>query len=390
MKKVILAYSGGLDTSCCVQWLRDKGFKVICFSADLGSEFSPQDLRKRAKQSGAEKIYIADLKKEFASSYILPAFFAHALYEKKYVLSTALGRPLIAKYLVDIAHKERAGYVAHGCSGKGNDQVRIDISVNILDPKLKIIAPLREWELNSREEEIQYARKNKIPIKASAEKIYSIDKNIWGLSVEAGILEDVSQPPPLDSYVWVKPPHKAKNKGVTVTLEFSKGVPVKLNSRRLNLVDLIKRLNKIGADCGIGRTDLIEDRTVGIKSREIYEAPAAWILYTAKQELENLVFDRRLLRLREMLSSYYADLVYQGFWFSRPKQALDSFFADLAKDLNGKVSLKLYRGNIIIDGRQAKKSLYKKELATYSEGDLFNPRWAEGFIKLWGLPYSVK
>jgi len=288
MKKVILAYSGGLDTSCCVHWLVNRGYKVICFSANLGSEFSPADLRKRAIKSGADKIYVKDLRKEFAYQYILPALKAGACYEGKYLLATALGRPLIAKYMVDIAKKEGAKFVSHGCSAKGNDQVRLDVSVNILNPKLKIIAPLREWNLTSREKEIDYAKKYKIPIKISKNRIYSIDKNIWGISVEGGSLEDLEKKVPEDSYYLTRPIKDADDKAINVDIEFGKGVPFKLNGKRMVFVKMIEKLNAIGAKCGIGRTDLIEDRTVGIKSREIYEAPAAWILHTAHKELETL------------------------------------------------------------------------------------------------------
>ncbi|MCM8831824.1 MAG: argininosuccinate synthase, partial [Candidatus Omnitrophica bacterium] len=292
MKKVVLAYSGGLDTSCCIRWLIDKGFKVICFSADIGSEFKPSQLRERALKTGAYKIYIKDLKEEFANEYILRALKAGSIYEGKYVLSTALARPLIATHLVEIAKKEKAKFIAHGCTAKGNDQVRFDISVRLLAPNLNIIAPLREWELKSREDEIKYAKKNNIPIKTTEEKIYSIDKNIWGVSVEGGVLEDLNVEPPENSYYFLKSPLEAENKETYVEIVFREGMPVKLNGRTMKFLQIIEKLNEIGARNAIGRTDLIEDRVVGIKSREIYEAPAAWILHTAHKELENLVLDR--------------------------------------------------------------------------------------------------
>jgi len=386
-EKVVLAYSGGLDTTCCIRWLHDKGFRVICFSADLGSEFSPSDLKNRAIKAGAEKIYIKDLKEEFAQEYILSSLKAGALYEGKYVLSTALGRPLIAKYLVEIAKKEKAEFVAHGCTHKGNDQIRFETSIKILAPDLKIIAPLREWNLKSREDEVENAKRNKLPVKASKEKIYSIDKNIWGASIEAGILEDIEKEPPLDSYLFVKSPQKAQDEEINIEIEFEKGVPIKINGRRKSFLKIINYLNKIGKDAGIGRTDLIEDRVVGIKSREIYEAPAAWILHTAHKELEHLTLDREVLFFKEIVSLKYAQLIYQGLWFSQLKKALDAFVEETQKHVTGKITLKLYKGSIIITKRKSPHSLYKKTFATYGREDILKKEWAEGFINLFSLPF---
>jgi len=388
MKKVVLAYSGGLDTSCCIKWLKDRGFSVICFSANLGSEFSPADLRKRAIGTGASKIYIKDLRKEFAYGYILLSLKAGAVYEGKYVLSTALGRPLIAKNLVDIARTERADYVAHGCTGKGNDQVRFEVTTAILAPHIKTIAPLREWGLKSREEEIEYAKKHNIPIKATKKKVYSVDKNIWGLSVEGGVLEDLNTEPPKNSYYSVKPLLEAENKEVYLEIEFKEGIPIKLNGKTLDLVSLIEKLNKIGAQCGVGRTDVLEDRVIGIKSREIYEAPAAWILYAAHRELEALTLDRETLFFKELIALKYSQLIYQGLWFTQLKKYLDAFIETTQKKLVGTIGLKLYKGNIVIAKRSSPNSLYKKELATYGEGDMFDKTQAEGFIKLWAMPYK--
>ena len=389
MKKVILAYSGGLDTTCCVQWLKERGFEVICFSANLGSEFSPQELKNKACKSGVSKIYIKDLRDEFAKQYVLPSLQAGAVYEDKYLLATALGRPLIAKHLVDIAKKEKASFVAHGCTAKGNDQVRLDVSVKILNPKLKIIAPLREWDLHSREDEIVYAKKKKLPIKITKEKIYSIDKNIWGVSIEAGVLENLDVEPKEDAFILTQSLKKAPSKPQTVSIEFSKGIPVALNGRKVNLVKMIESLNKIGAKHCIGRTDLVEDRTVGIKSREVYEAPAAWILHTAHQELEGLVLDGESIYFKKLLSLKYARLVYQGLWFSSLKEALDGFINQTQKKVTGKITLKLYKGNIIVSKRASKNSLYKKELATYGKKDAFNKKLAEGFINIWAMPYQA-
>jgi argininosuccinate synthase len=388
MKKVVLAYSGGLDTSCCIRWLKDRGFNVICFSANLGSEFSPADLKGRAIKSGASKIYIEDLRKEFAYEYILPSLKANALYEGKYLLSTALGRPLIAKHLVRIAKKENADFVAHGCTGKGNDQVRFEVTTAILGPGIKTIAPLREWELSSREEEIEYARKHNIPIKTTKGKVYSIDKNIWGVSVEGGALENLEKAPPKNSYYFVKSPLEAQNKEVYIEIGFEEGVPIRLNGKRMGLVALIDELNEIGAQCGIGRTDVIEDRVIGIKSREIYEAPAAWILYTAHKELESLTLDRETLFFKELISLKYSQLVYQGLCFTKLKESLDTLVESTQKHVTGTVGLVLYKGNVVIAKRCSPNSLYKKEFATYGEGDKFDRTLAEGFIKLWGMPYG--
>jgi len=387
MKKIILAYSGGLDTTCCVHWLQQKGFEVVCFSADLGSEFSPQSLKKSAAKSGVSKVYIKDLKAEFANEYILKSLKANALYQNKYLLATAIGRPLIAKYLVQVAKKEKALYVAHGCTAKGNDQVRLEIAIKALNPKLKIIAPLRVWDLTSRESEIKYAKKNKLPIKVTEEKIYSIDKNIWGSAIEAGILENLGNEPKEDAYILTQSLKKAPSKPQYISIEFSKGKPVKLNGKKMDLASLIQKLNNIGGKHCIGRTDLVEDRTVGIKSREVYEAPAAWILYTSHKELESLVLDKQTLNFKELVSLKYADLVYQGLWFTGIKQALDQFTQETQIKVSGKITLKLYKGNIIIAKRSSKNSLYKKELATYGKGDKFNRDWAQGFINIWGAPY---
>jgi len=388
MKKIILAYSGGLDTSCCLEWLKEKGYEVICFSANLGSEFSPQELKKKAIKSGASRVYIKDLRDEFARDYILPSLKAGAIYQGKYLLGTALGRPLIAKYLVEVAKEEKVLFVAHGCTAKGNDQVRIETSVKILNNKLKVIAPLREWNLNSREDEIDYAQKHKLPITVTKEKIYSIDKNIWGVSIEAGVLEDLGHEPKEEAFILTTSLEEASSTPQYLDIEFEKGVPVKLDGKAYDLVSLINKLNKIGGRHCIGRTDLVEDRVVGIKSREVYEAPAAWILRTVHKELENLVLDKQTLCFKELISLEYSQLTYQGLWFSQLKDSLDAFIERTQEGVSGKISLKLYKGNIIISKRSSKHSLYKKELATYGREDKFDRSWAEGFMKIWGLPYG--
>ena len=388
MRKVILAYSGGLDTSCCLKWLKERGYSVVCFSANLGSEFSPGQIKTMAAKTGAAGVYVKDLRKEFAEEYILPALKAGAIYQGKYTLSTALGRPLIAKHLVATAKKEKASFVAHGCSAKGNDQVRLDAGIKCLNSKLNIIAPLRAWKLTSRASEIAYAKKHKIPIKASLKKIYSIDQNIWGVSIESGPLENLNNQPKEDAYALTQSPQKAPNKPYCLTIEFFKGKPVKLNGKKMDLVSLIEKLNKIGGAQAIGRTDLIEDRTVGIKSREIYEAPAAWILHFAHAELESLVLDKETLYFKQLAALKYAQFVYQGLWFTGIKESLDAFVETTQKNVTGKITLKLYKGNISVAKRYSPHSLYKEKLATYGEKDEFNRDWAEGFINIFSMPYT--
>ena len=290
--------------------------------------------------------------------------------------------------MIDIAKIEKADFVAHGSTGKGNDQVRFEVAAAILAPQIKTIAPLREWELNSREEEIDYARTHKIPIKSTKEKLYSVDKNIWGVSVEGGALEDITQEPPENSYYSVKPPKGALDEEVYLEIAFKEGLPVKLNGKALDLVSLINKLNKVGSACGIGRTDVIEDRVIGIKSREIYEAPAAWILHTAHKELEALCLDRQTLSFKEVISFKYAEMIYQGLWFTELKKSLDAFIQKTQSSISGAIGLKLYKGNIIIAKRSSAYALYKKELATYGKGDKFDRTYAEGFIKLWGMPFQ--
>lgn len=386
-RKIVLAYSGGLDTSCVLAYLKDKGFDVICFSANLGSEFSPADLKERASKTGAVKIYIEDLRKEFADKYILPALKANAVYEDKYVLSTALGRPLIAKYLVDIARKEGAKYVAHGCSAKGNDQVRIDTTVKLLAPDLEIVAPLREWALTSRESEIEYAKEKGLPIAATKEKIFSIDKNIWGVSIEAGVLEDICNEPGEDAYILTKSLKDAPSAPQYVEIEFEQGVAVKIDGSKQSFQDIIEQLNNIGGRHAVGRTDLIEDRTVGIKSREVYEAPAAWILISAHRELESLTLDKGTLAFKKVIESQYSQLVYQGLWFSDLKESLDAFIEKTQNRVSGKITLKLYKGNIIAAKRSSKYSRYKINLATYGSKDKFDRSDAKGFINIFSMPY---
>ena len=387
-KKVVLAYSGGLDTTCCIPWLKEHGFdEVVCFSANLGSEFTPEDLKVRGVQTGASKVYVQDLREEFARDFILKGLKANAVYENKYLMATSYGRPLIAKYLVDIAKKEKAQYVAHGCSAKGNDQVRLDVTVKMLAPELKIIAPLRTWELTSRESEIDYANERKLPLKLTKKKIYSIDKNIWGVAIECGVLENLGNMCPEDAYMLSVSPEKAPAKPELVEIEFVKGEPVALNGKKMDFLSLIEQLDVIAGRHGVGRTDMIEDRVVGIKSREVYEAPAGWCLVTAHKELEAMVLDRDVLAFKEMVGQKYAQLVYQGLWYSRLRESLDAFVQKTQERVTGSVTLKLYKGNIIVAKRQSKYSLYKEKLATYGADDEYDRSDAEKFINLYAMPF---
>jgi len=387
-KTVVLAYSGGLDTSVCVRWLADRGWRVIAFMADVGQgEPAPAAIR-RAKVAGAATVVVRDLRREFATGYVLPSLKAHAVYEGKYLLATALSRPLIAQHLVDEARRHRASAVAHGCTGKGNDQVRFEVTVRALAPGLQILAPVREWEFASREEEIRYAQQHRIPIDVNVKSPYSVDQNLWGVSIEAGALEDAWREPPPDSYRWLRPLGRASSTPAVVTVEFQQGTPVRLNGRRLEVVALIGALNRLGAVHGVGRSDLIESRLVGIKSREVYEAPAATILLEAHAELERLVLDRELLHAKQQLGLKYAELVYYGLWFTPLKAALDAFVNDTQRRVNGTVRLKLFKGSCQVIGRKSSFGLYRRRLATYAKGDAFDQSASAGFIKLWGLPYE--
>jgi len=388
VKKVVLAYSGGLDTSCIVRWLKEQGYEVVCFIADLGQGEDLESIEERAHAAGAAKVYIKDLQNEFLEDFVIPSLKANAIYEGKYLLATALSRPLIAKYLVEIAHKEKANAVAHGCTGKGNDQVRFEVSIGILDPKLEILAPVREWEFKSREEEIEYAQMFNIPIDVTKKKPYSIDRNIWGISIEAGVLENLEQEPPEDAYLITKGPTGLTTYPKYVEVYFEKGVPKKIDGKIYKLKNLISYLNEIGGLYGVGRTDLVENRLVGIKSREIYEAPAATILFIAHKELESLVLDRESAHFKDIIALKYSELVYYGLWYSLLKDALDGFINATQKHMTGSIKLKLFKGSCIAVARKSAYSLYRKELATYGKEDKFNQKLAEGFIKIWGMPYK--
>lgn len=392
IKKIVLAYSGGLDTSVILKWLQEEyGAEVIAFTADLGQGENLAPARERAKKTGASKIYIEDLREEFVANYVFPALQAGAVYESKYVLATALGRPLIAKRLVEIAVEEGADAVAHGCTGKGNDQVRFEVTAAALNPDIVVLAPVREWKMKSRDEEIEYAQKHKIPITVTKENPYSTDVNLWGRSIECGVLEDPWVEPPEEVYEITVSPQDAPDEPRYIEIDFSQGVPVELDGQAMSGAELIQTLNAIGGEHGVGRVDMVENRLVGIKSREIYECPAATILLTAHKGLEELTLDRETLHYKNaMVSSRYSELVYYGLWFHPLREALDAFVKNTQQNVTGRVKLRLYKGVCTLVGRKSPYSLYDYSLATYDKEDVFDQTAAAGFIKIWGLPLKVK
>jgi argininosuccinate synthase len=388
--KMVVAYSGGLDTSVMVKWLNEKfNADVITATGDLGQAKELEGVQKKAYATGAVKAYIKDLKAEFLEDYVFPALRAGALYEGVYPMATSLGRPLLAKYQVEVARQEGATMVAHGCTGKGNDQVRFEVTINALAPDLKVIAPLRDWEFKSRDEEIEYAKKHGIPVAATKKSPYSIDENIWGTSIECGVLEDPMAEPPADAYQRTVDPAEAPDTPEIVQIDFVQGTPVALNGEQLNAVDLVNRLNGIAGAHGVGRMDLVENRLVGIKSREIYEAPAATVLHFAHTELERLTLDKGVWDMKTQLATEYANIVYNGLWFSPLKKALDAFITESQQTVTGTVKVKLFKGNTIIAGRKSIYSLYSEKLATYTDADTFDHKASEGFIKIYGLPLKT-
>ena len=389
MKKVVLAYSGGLDTSVAIKWLAEKyQAEVIAVALDVGQQKDLSEVKNKAYRIGAKKVYLIDAKKEFAEEFIFPTLFANGLYEGRYAMSASLSRPLIAKKLVEIAEKEGAEYVAHGATGKGNDQVRFEVSIAALNPSLKVIAPVREWGL-TRDEEIEYAKKNDIPIPVDIDSPYSIDENLWGRSIECGVLEDPWNAPPEEPYTWTKKIEDTPDEPTVLEIYFEKGVPKKINGKEMGSVELITYLNKVGGENGIGRIDMIENRLVGIKSRETYETPAALILIEAHRDLESLVSTREVFHFKAITDQKYAELVYNGLWYSPLKNALDSFNKTVQENVTGTIRMKLFKGNIIIDGRKSPYSLYDFNLATYDEKDMFDHKAAKGFIDIFGLPIKV-
>jgi argininosuccinate synthase len=388
--KIVVAYSGGLDTSVMVHWLKKHyDADIITFTGNLGQTKELIGLEKKALNSGASKTYVEDLTKIFLEEYVFPALKAGAMYEEAYPMACSLGRPLLAKMLVDIARLEGANMVAHGCTGKGNDQVRFEVAVGALAPDLINIAPLRTWEFKSREEEIDYAKANNIPVAATKDNPYSIDENIWGTAIECGVLEDPMVEPPADAFQHTVSPENAPNESEYVIIEFEKGIPVSVNGKELDSVSLVKELNKIGGRNAVGRIDMIENRLVGIKSREVYEAPAGIILHTAHKELERITLEKSVAHYKTLVAQEYANLIYNGLWFSPLREALQAFIDKTQEKVTGMVKLKLYKGNIIVSGRTSPYSLYDPELATYTAADQFDHTASEGFIKIYGLPYKT-
>ena len=386
MQKVVLAYSGGLDTSVAIKWIREKyDMDVVTLTVDVGAnDRDLESIRKRAVEIGAVEALVRDVKREFVEYFIWPALKAGAIYEGEYPLATALARPLIAWHLVQVARETGAAAVAHGCTGKGNDQVRFDVSVNVLAPDLKIIAPVREWRM-TRDEEVKYANANNIPLSDMSKKRFSVDQNLWGRSVEAGPLEDPWTEPPTEAYEWTANYENQPDQPQYIELEFEQGLPVALDGERLDGVTLITRLNEIAGKHGVGRIDHLENRLVGIKSREVYEAPAAVVLHKAHQWLEDMTLTRDSARFKAKVVPDYADMIYNGLWFSPLHQDLAAYVASSQRYVSGTVRLKLFKGNIIKAGTQSPKSLYNFALATYDKGDAYNHEAAVGFINIFGL-----
>ena len=388
-EKIILAYSGGLDTSVSVKWIQEKyGYDVIALGLDVGEGKDLEAIKSKALNVGAVKAYIVDAKELLAKEYILPALKANCLYEGKYPLSSALSRPLISKLLVEVAEKEGATAVAHGCTGKGNDQVRFEVSIQALNPSLKVVAPVREWGM-TRDEEIAYAEENEIPIPVDLDNPFSIDANIWGRACEAGVLEDPWAEAPEAAFAWTNPIELTPDSAEYVEIEFEQGVPVALNGEQLPIVQLIETLNQLGGKHGVGRIDHIENRLVGIKSREVYENPAALILINAHKELEFLTLTREVTQFKTQVEQQMAKIIYEGLWYSPLKSALDAFIDETQKTVSGTIRVKLHKGNHSVVGRKSVHSLYNEEHATYAKGDAFDHNAAVGFIKLWGLPTKV-
>jgi len=391
MEKIILAYSGGLDTSIIIPWLKENyGYEVVAMCADLGQGEELAPLNEKAMKTGAVAIYIEDLRREFVTDFIWPVLKSGALYEGKYLLGTSFARPLIAKKMVEIAHKEGAVAVAHGATGKGNDQVRFELTVKALDPGLKIVAPWREWNIRSREDAIDYAEAHNVPITVSKEKIYSQDRNLWHLSHEGGDLEDPWNEPQGGMLQLVVPAEEAPDQASYVEIDFEQGVPVAVDGQKLEPVELMEKLNQMAGANGVGVVSLVENRLVGMKSRGVYECPGGTILFLAHRELENLTLDRRTFHFKEQVAVIYGELVYDGNWYSRLKDSLDAFIDKTQENVSGTVRVKLYKGNCTPVGVKSPYSLYRHDLATFGADEIYSQKDAEGFINLFGLPLKVQ
>lgn len=391
VQKVVLAYSGGLDTSVIVPWLKENyGCEVVCFTADVGQGEELEGLEAKALASGASQLIVRDLREEFARDYLFRLLRGGAIYERKYLLGTSIARPLIAKHQVEVAHQVGADAVAHGATGKGNDQVRFELTYMALDPRLKVIAPWREWDIRSREDAIAYAQKHNVPVKASLKSIFSRDGNLWHLSHEGGPLEDPWNEPEEEMFQLSVSPQNAPDQPETIQIGFESGTPLSLNGEKLSPATLIERLNRLGGKHGIGRADLVENRLVGMKSRGVYETPGGTILMAAHRELESLTLDKETLHFKDLVALKYAELVYNGQWFSPLREALDAFVDNTQGPVTGEVRLKLYKGNILVAGRKSLFSLYREDFATFGQEDVYNQTDAQGFIRLFGLPLKVR
>lgn len=385
-EKVVLAYSGGLDTSIAIRWLQKQyDVDVIAVAINVGQPPSQDDIIARALRNGALAAEYIDAKEEFVNDYIWPSLKANAMYQDVYPLSTAVARPLIVKKLIEVAHREGAKYIAHGCTAKGNDQVRFDVGIMSLDPEMKIIAPMREWVL-TREKEIEYAKENKIEIIVKKESPYSVDENLWGRSCECGIIEDAWEEPPADAWGWTAAPHDAPDEAEYLEIGFEKGIPVSLDGKKMKGLDLIAQVDKLARQHGIGRIDHVEDRLVGIKSRETYECPAATVLTAAHRSMEFMTLQRDVTSMKKRMEQRFSELVYDGLWFGLLRESISAFIDKTQETVTGTVRVKLYKGSVMTVGRKSPYSLYDEGLATYAEGDVYDHDAAVGFIYCWGLP----
>jgi argininosuccinate synthase len=391
IRTIALAYSGGLDTSIIVPWLKERyGARIICVAADIGQGEELEGVRAKAIASGADECYVEDLRQEFVENFVWPTLRAGAVYGRKYLLGTSMGRPLIARRQVEIARQVGADALAHGCTGKGNDQVRFELTYAAFAPDLPVIAPWREWDIRSREDAIAYAEAHRIPITATRDKIYSRDRNVWHISHEGGVLEQPAQAPPADLFMLTTAPEDAPDEPEEVTISFRSGTPVAVNGKELSAVDLVVALNKIGGRHGVGRIDLVEDRLVGMKSRGVYETPGGTLLYSAHSELEQLVLDRRTLAAKDLIAPRYADLVYEGRWWTTERDAYDSFVNVTQERVTGSVTLRLYKGTASVVGRESEYALYDERFVTFGEDDVYQQSDAAGFIRLYGLSARVR
>ncbi len=391
MKKIVLAYSGGLDTSIAITWLKEKyGCEVVAMAADVGQGEELEPLHEKAIASGASKLYIEDVREEFICDFVYPMLKSGALYEEKYLMGTAIARPAIAKRLVEVAEKEGADAIAHGATGKGNDQVRFELTVKALAPHLKIVAPWREWDIKSRDDAFDYAEKHGIPVPVTKEKPYSMDRNIWHISYEGGVLEDPSAEPEKEMFLLTVDPADAPDTPEYVEIGFERGVPVSIDGQTKGPIELLTELNSLAGKHGVGRVDIVENRLVGMKSRGVYETPAGTLLFFAHRELESLTLDRETMHFKEIAGVKYGELVYYGQWYTPLREALDAFVDSTQRNVTGSVRLKLFKGNITVAGRKSPFSLYREDLATFGADVIYNQQDAEGFINLFGLPLKVQ